>query len=164
MKIELKNVKTVKRLSEETPCYVAVVYVDGKAAVDVSNRGHGGCDEQHARKGFSVADLDAYIAANMPPLDMSEYGMADIPATLESWCHLEIDVAKERDRFARLMKSNICHVTPKGVVMVGYKGVRVLEQRHFDHFAKDHQGVVTLNSMPFDEAWTIAKPLILGGA
>jgi hypothetical protein len=41
--IELKNVKYAAFASEETSCFQATVYVNGKKAGDVSNDGHGGC-------------------------------------------------------------------------------------------------------------------------
>ena len=48
MKLELKNIKVCKWASEETHCYQAVVYVNGKPAIEVSNEGHGGGDSQWA--------------------------------------------------------------------------------------------------------------------
>jgi hypothetical protein len=44
MKLELKNIKYFASGSQETPCYTATVYVDGKKAIYVDNDGHGGCD------------------------------------------------------------------------------------------------------------------------
>ena len=45
-------------MSEETHCYNAVVYVDGKAMIDVSNEGHGGADTQWAIKPFTDQDIE----------------------------------------------------------------------------------------------------------
>lgn len=42
MKIELKNIKHYASMSEETNCYEAVLYIDGKAVASVCNRGTGG--------------------------------------------------------------------------------------------------------------------------
>lgn len=42
MKLELKNVKIMPRMSEETTCFCATLYVDGKKAADCSNTGKGG--------------------------------------------------------------------------------------------------------------------------
>ena len=42
MEITLKNVKTNLALSDETICFSATFYVDGKKAGTCSNRGHGG--------------------------------------------------------------------------------------------------------------------------
>lgn len=47
-KIELKNLKTAEFASEETQCYEATVYVDGKAFCIASNQGHGGSDSYDA--------------------------------------------------------------------------------------------------------------------
>ena len=42
MKLELKKVKVINEMSEETTCFHAVLYVDGKKAADCSNTGKGG--------------------------------------------------------------------------------------------------------------------------
>lgn len=44
MKIELKNIKFSEFASEETNCYQASIYIDGKKVGEVSNSGKGGCD------------------------------------------------------------------------------------------------------------------------
>ena len=44
MKIELKNIKYSEFASEETNCYEATIYIDGKKVGTVSNSGKGGCD------------------------------------------------------------------------------------------------------------------------
>ena len=46
-KLEVKNISHYARGSEETPCYNATVYINGKKAIEVSNEGRGGCDMQH---------------------------------------------------------------------------------------------------------------------
>jgi len=45
MNIELKNIKYFAAMSEETHCFTATIYVDGKRTFGVSNRGYGGCDD-----------------------------------------------------------------------------------------------------------------------
>ena len=44
MKIELKAIKYSAFASQETHCYQAKIYIDGKPFAGVSNDGHGGCD------------------------------------------------------------------------------------------------------------------------
>jgi hypothetical protein len=44
MKIELRKISFNERMSEETNCYAADLYVDGKKVGEVGNDGHGGCD------------------------------------------------------------------------------------------------------------------------
>ena len=47
MNLELKKIKVIPRLSEETTCFYATLYVDGKAAADCSNRGVGAMTDVH---------------------------------------------------------------------------------------------------------------------
>jgi len=47
MKIELKNIKYAAFASQETSCYEATIYIDGKKVGTVENAGHGGCDHIH---------------------------------------------------------------------------------------------------------------------
>lgn len=44
MDIALKNVKHAAFMSQETDCFEASVYINGKKAGTVSNDGHGGCN------------------------------------------------------------------------------------------------------------------------
>ena len=53
MKIEIKNIKHSEFASEETHCFEATVYVDGKREFIASNDGHGGPDNYHPLKGGS---------------------------------------------------------------------------------------------------------------
>lgn len=47
MKLELKNVKVHKDMSEETTCFSATLYVNGVRAADVKNDGQGGCNHYY---------------------------------------------------------------------------------------------------------------------
>ncbi len=63
MKVELKNIKIVQALSEETLCFTAVAYVDGIKTFYVSNRGHGGCHE------YTEVDCKAETRARFDAVD-----------------------------------------------------------------------------------------------
>ena len=86
MKLELKNIKHTEWASQETLCYEAALYVDGKPVALVSNDGHGGCDREYPHpkhKGdfrAAMAAVHAHFAAL--PVD-EKYGMAQ---QLEYWC------------------------------------------------------------------------------
>lgn len=81
MKIELKNIKYSAFASEETHCYEAALYVDGKPLAIVRNDGHGGADyvDQHPKfKGnFNAqwADLELWLRENG---NHSTYGDGEI--------------------------------------------------------------------------------------
>lgn len=88
LNLELRNIKYMASLSEETNCYSATVYLDGKPVCDVSNHGHGGCDMQHWRNAEAEARVTAYFAA-MPARDTGMV-IRDEPfmmqPDLEGWC------------------------------------------------------------------------------
>lgn len=72
MKIELKNVKHSEFASQETDCFEASVYIDGKRAGTVSNDGHGGCNNYHP---YDLAKRINAYAKTLPKIDMSAHGL-----------------------------------------------------------------------------------------
>jgi len=58
MKVTLKNIKVCQFASQETLCFEATVYIDGKKAGHVSNDGHGGSNIYYIEK----AKRDAFHA------------------------------------------------------------------------------------------------------
>lgn len=56
-KITLKNLKVQETLSEETLCFSADLYEDGKLIAHVSNRGCGGSNDVHPAKGLTYNDV-----------------------------------------------------------------------------------------------------------
>ena len=61
-RIQLKGIKYAAFASEETHCYEASVYFDGKRIGTVSNDGHGGCDYEYPIDKAAWAKMNAYIA------------------------------------------------------------------------------------------------------
>ena len=69
MNITLKNIKHYESMSEETYCFEASLYVDGKRVGRVSNRGTGGChDYDFDMK--TERELDEWCRANLPKWTM----------------------------------------------------------------------------------------------
>jgi len=58
-KIELKNLKYSEFASQETYCFEASVYIDGKKAGTVSNQGHGGCHSYHPNNLYPLLKAEA---------------------------------------------------------------------------------------------------------
>lgn len=58
MKIELKNIKYAAFASQETSCYEAAIYIDGKKVGTVENSGHGGSD--NVRPWELAVQIDEY--------------------------------------------------------------------------------------------------------
>jgi hypothetical protein len=53
MNVELKKVKYHESMSDETNCFEAEIWVDGKKLADVQNHGQGGENEYHPVGGYS---------------------------------------------------------------------------------------------------------------
>lgn len=69
MKIEVRNLKHMASLSEETHCYTATIYIDGQKAFEASNHGHGGPDMYHPVKGYTgptEQQVDEWLKVNKP--------------------------------------------------------------------------------------------------
>jgi hypothetical protein len=63
---ELKKVKYMASLSHETHCYSADLYLHGRKVAEVSNAGHGGCDDV-----YYVNKLMAeYVAEELAKMDL----------------------------------------------------------------------------------------------
>lgn len=158
MKLELRNIKINKQLSEETHCYSATLYADGKAVAQVGNRGHGGPDECYALEGKAEA-LNAAIAycKTLPPVP-SEYFPDGLPMTLELFCGFEIDAHLMAADMKRLMKSKVLYREPGQPLMsCSFKGVRTLTPQHLAAFRAKNPKAEILNDMPEAEALAIFK-------
>ena len=71
MKIEFKNIVRYARLSRETPCFTADLYVDGVLEAHVSNRGNGGGNDYTFPEGRCWITLDC-IEARVAALGLTE--------------------------------------------------------------------------------------------
>ena len=61
MNIQIKSLKHFAELSEETHCYHATVYIDGKRSFIAKNDGHGGCDDYLALEGHDRDTMWALV-------------------------------------------------------------------------------------------------------
>ena len=141
MKIELKNIKYAAFASEETSCYEATLWVDGKKIGTVSNDGHGGCDNFQG-------DRAAYKAAD----DWCPTGIEDLCGLLLE-DHL---IAKD---MAKAMVSNALFCIPgrQGLFTRKYANKAKPDQSLYDSVLGAHDGAVILNTLPREEALKIYK-------
>jgi hypothetical protein len=160
MKLELKKIKYCKWMSEETHCYNAVVYVDGKAMISVSNEGHGGNNSEWAIKPFTQQDVDrvnAWCEKNLPKWEGFDGKM--FPTDLEMWCGEEMnkyltDKYLKKD-FKRDLKSKILFVENKVLRQITFKKCKALTDAHFKYFKSKHPNLSALNFMTQDKAFKI---------
>ena len=103
MNLEMKSIKHFASGSQETYCYTAVVYLDGKPFADVSNDGHGGSDYVHPHDkttytkvkgawGKKFQEIDEYFAS-LPKQDVGKYDwcLEGFDQKFEYWCHEQVE-------------------------------------------------------------------------
>jgi hypothetical protein len=101
--LELKKIKYSDFASQETHCYQAELWVNGKLAAHVTNEGHGGNDNVYPVN-KELLEIAQKYCKSLPPVE-SEYFEDGLPMDLELWCgealenHLkQKDIAKHLKR------------------------------------------------------------------
>lgn len=115
MRIELKKLKVVNALSEETTCYTAEIWVDGARAFLASNGGHGAADDFHQVGVVSEPSVNAWLAANRQP---TRLGDTVLEHTLEFEVAALITKTEEAKRLRRSFKKQL--VVIDGGKVFGY--------------------------------------------
>ena len=83
MKIELKKISFNERMSQETNCFIADLYINGIKVGECSNEGHGGCTNygSSTKEGKElIAKAEAYFKS-LPKQRCEEYNF-DFQPTL----------------------------------------------------------------------------------
>jgi len=148
MKIEIRNVKHAKFLSEETDCFEATVLIDGKVVGSVKNEGHGGNNFYYPRELESTLDDHAKTL----PQCQTQYGPLDMSADLvigdlfSNWL-LEKDLKKT-------LKSKILFLRDGKLLQVK-KIDGDLAIQHVEKYKNALKTETILNVLPFDEALKI---------
>ena len=119
MNLEMKSIKHFASGSEETYCYTAVVYLDGKPFAHVSNDGHGGSDRVHHHEnspfitklteggvawGKKFQQIEEYFAS-LPKTDVGVYDFRPegFDQTFEYWCHDQVSNFLTKKDMKRLL-------------------------------------------------------------
>lgn len=157
MKIELRKISHNTRLSEETHAYSADLFVDGAKVAEVSNHGHGGCDNvRWLSKDVKEADVEKWIGENNPPMFIHD-GKPCLE-TLESVCaNLVNDWLCLRD-YKRQAAKKVCVVDGSNIVSWNFK--RPVTQADVDQIKKqnpDYASKVFINGKSDDELMTIIR-------
>ena len=112
MKLELKNIKHTAWASEETHCYQASLYVDGKPVAIVSNAGQGGCDYEYDHPKCK-ADYRATMRAvhdyfkSLPKTDASDIFPEGLEQCLEYWCADQVNEFLGARELKKKLKSHV---------------------------------------------------------
>ena len=157
MNIELKGLKHLASMSEETPCFTATVWIDGKKAGSVKNSGHGGCNF------YTPHDLQATLetyAQTLPPLTISG-------TTIEQSADIVIgeafDAYLRRRDLIKLLRGQIVTIKDGKLYGQRLKGITDV-MPILQHREKDIRKVLGIaddapivNLMSFDEAMEVYR-------
>ena len=158
MKLELKNIKHSEWASEETHCYKASLYVDGKPLAIVSNDGHGGPDRDYEHPRFNdefsvycdkMLAVHAYFKS-LPNIQ-SEWCADGLPQKLEYWCAEQIDNWLSARELKKKLKAGFLFQFADRVGVFAHK----------TRPSRAAGVAVVLNDLPFDEALSIWKETAL---
>jgi hypothetical protein len=118
MKIELKKISFNERMSEETNCFVADLYINGKKVGYVKNDGRGGCTDYYGdspENNQLIREAEAYYKT-LPMAKCEEYNF-DYQPTLEGAIDEQFELylkAKEEKKMSKLFQIAIVVGKPKG--------------------------------------------------
>jgi len=156
MKLELKNIKHTAWASEETHCYQASLYVDGKPVAIVSNDGHGGADRDYPHPKFKgdyraqMRDVSRYFSG-LRRTAVTEWSPEGMEQCLEFWCCDQVnDWLSARELKSKLRKEFLFQFADKVGVFA-----------HKTRPSRAAGVAVVLNDLPFDEALSIWKETAL---
>ena len=167
-KIELKNISHYARGSEETPCYNATVYINGKKAIEISNDGHGGMDRQHTYPNIEERGLvqkanewcvKKFGKKSFPYQSDGEEKQCFYDMDLEHICHEELYKWLDAKELKKdLNKKFLFLEDKKSKELRAYTRVKGEDLETFKlYFKGKHQKGVCLNFIPFDDALQIFK-------
>lgn len=129
MKIELKNVKVNAMFSEETTCFKADVFINGKKVAFASNDGRGGCTDYYHYEGQRELLKQAELFCKTLPTKPIDFGdrVVEFAQSLESVIDdllFEKEKAKEQKKIDKLCETNIVFGKPNGMTYryIGFNG------------------------------------------
>ena len=156
MRLALKSIKVFEPMSEETNCYNATLWVEGKPTFFVSNRGHGGCDDIHSalkdKPGWNdVKGLHDLVQDYLGALPESDNGFGGtMKQDIETFCGDAVTEFLIKKDLRKLLKQKTVVLTKDCELLGGPKK----DTWPLSHVAS---GGKILNDLKFDEAMVIYR-------
>lgn len=129
MKLELKNVKFYESMSEETNCFQADLFINGKKIASVKNDGQGGCTDYRVldfKNQQILRDAEAYCKT-LPKEKITE--TFEFQPTLESKIDDLFEAwlkVKEEQKLVKQMDKGILYGTPNRYQMIYWKNTTLV--------------------------------------
>ena len=111
MKIELKKISFNERMSEETNCFVADLYINGKKVGYVKNDGRGGCTDYHGDSKEAnqvIREAEAYFNS-LPKVKEVKYNFEYQP-TLENAIDEQFELYLKAKAYKKMEKQMECAI------------------------------------------------------
>ena len=143
--LELKGFKHAQFASQETHCFEASVYFNGKKIGVVSNEGHGGCDDFTPSGGIdmwkSTNTLWERLSEKLEeehPKYYCDFLKKETTRSMEGWVCTQVNNWLAHRDFKKYMKSKVVFTDPtsddpKAIRYLSFKGVRSITKAHIDH-------------------------------
>ena len=100
IEFELRKIKYFDAMSEETPCFTAEIWEDGKHVADVKNDGHGGGNMVHGVNGLKYKDV-------------AKFDNLDVEAKIFGRVWLDYDIKRYQSKGLVLVKDGEVQATVK---------------------------------------------------
>lgn len=160
MNIELKNIKICQFASEETLCFEAVGYINGKRAFTVHNEGHGGCNSYHAldadllRQAEEWAKAQPRIKTNIKD-DKDPSGFWHMDSDLDAIVDEMLTVHDVKTQLKRLLKKVVL-CDAGNIYTLKAKAIELNDALRASILKRYPQGKI-LNDMAFDDAMVVFR-------
>lgn len=161
-RIAIKNVSFNERLSEETHCFSATVYLDGKRLCIASNRGHGGCTDFDPVQGKSYEDIKAVeewlkglepmpVADDAPEWEKELYADGYKPDLEAVIAELVNDWLYQKDAKRIQKKLTVVCIHEGKPAMMSYKISGTTENVAKYRSELEAKGEIVVNGLPIEE-------------
>jgi hypothetical protein len=160
MNITLKNIQHAAFASEETDCFKATVYIDGKKVGTVSNDGHGGCNMYEP---WQIGKTLNEYGKTLPPIPVPGAGGHTIQPTADCLIHdAMVDQLMTQD-LKKALKTRVLFLE-NGKIMQSKKctAAAIAKWISAEQIVKTAAAYkvpvkAILNALPFDEALALYK-------
>ena len=158
MKVELKNLKHSEFASQETNCFEATVWLNGKRAFYARNDGNGGADlyaplDNQDRGEFTSLLNDLINHCLTLPKWGSEFGDADnMDVTPEILIGNLVNKMLDTKKLKKSLKAKVLFINENGIYQTGYGNKRPVDQNLIDMVKDDNPDSIILNCLAFSEA------------
>lgn len=162
-KFQLKAIKHMASLSEETHCFSASLYVDGKKVGTVSNQGFGGCHDYHGIPHETLQEYARWISTNIDPHQESfTNGVTVLDYDLDWIISDLVDNHVLEKELKRLLKNRVLTHQQNNILQTqpipakpGTPRFELIKSKWIEEY--EAEGARVLNTLPFNEALTIFK-------